>query len=88
MGQRPALYVRVQRRIAHAVNAETPIDAVCSVDDLCCVLGARDAAEDVGRRIKARLREAVGPRGWPAEGGDGTFPVPRPRRRGWTAPAA
>ena len=88
VGQRPALYVRVQSRIAHAVNAETPIDAVCSVDDLCCVLGARDAAEDVGRRIKARLREAVGPRGWPAEGGDGTFPVPRPRRRGWAAPAA
>ena len=62
VGQRPDLYVRVQRRIAHAVNAELPIDAVCSVDELCCVLGARDGAEDVGRRIKARLREAVGPR--------------------------
>ena len=62
VGQRPDLYVRVQRRIAHAVNAELPIDAVCSVDELCCVLGARDGAEDVGRRIKARLRAAVGPR--------------------------
>ena len=62
VGQRPDLYVRVQRRIANAVNAELPIDAVCSVDELCCVLGARDSAEDVGRRIKARLREAVGPR--------------------------
>ena len=62
VGQRPDLYVRVQRRIAHAVNAEIPIDAVCSVDELCCVLGARDGAGDVGRRIKARLREAVGPR--------------------------
>ena len=60
--QRPDLYVRVQRRIAHAVNAEFPIDAVCSVDEFCCVLGARDGAQDVGRRIKARLREAVGPR--------------------------
>ena len=49
-------------RLAHAVNAELPIDAVCSVDELCCVLGARDGAQDVGRRIKARLREAVGPR--------------------------
>ena len=62
VSQRPDLYVRVQRRIASAVNAEIPIDAVCSVDELCCVLGARDGAEDVGRRIKARLREAVGPR--------------------------
>ena len=62
VGQRPDLYVRVQRRIAHAVNAELPIDAVCSVDELCCVLGARDGAQDVGRRIKARLRDAVGPR--------------------------
>ena len=66
VGQRPDLYVRVQRRIANAVDAEIPIDAVCSVDELCCVLGARDGAEDgaedVGRRIKARLREAVGPR--------------------------
>ena len=62
IGQRPDLYVRVQRRIENAVNAELPIDAVCSVDELCYVLGARDEAEDVGRRIKARLREAVGPR--------------------------
>ena len=62
VSQRPALYVRVQRRIAHAVNAEIPIDAVCSVDELCCELGARDQAQDVGRRIKARLRAAVGPR--------------------------
>ena len=62
IGQRPDLYVRVQRRVANAVNAELPIDAVCSVDELCYVLGARDEAEDVGRRIKARLREAVGPR--------------------------
>ena len=58
VGQRPDLYVRVQRRIANAVNAGLPIDAVCSVDELCCVLGA----EDVGRRIKSRLREVVGPR--------------------------
>ena len=62
VSQRPDLYVRVQRRIGNAVNAEIPIDAVCSVDELCCVLGARDGAEDMGRRIKARLREAVGPR--------------------------
>ena len=62
VSQRPDLYVRVQRRVAHAVNAELPIDAVCSVDELCCVLGARDGTEDVERRIKARLREAVGPR--------------------------
>ena len=62
VSQRPDLYVRVQRRIACAVNAEVPIDAVCSVDELCCVLGARDGAAEVGRRIKARLREAVGPR--------------------------
>ena len=54
VSQRPGLYVRVQRRIAGAVNAEIPIDAVCSVDELCCVLGKRDGAEDVGRRIKAR----------------------------------
>ena len=47
VSQRPDLYVRVQRRIASAVNAEIPIDAVCSVDELCCVLGARDGAEDV-----------------------------------------
>ena len=52
----------VPGRIANAVNTRIPIDAVCSVDELCCVLGARDGAEDVGRRIKARLREAVGPR--------------------------
>ena len=62
VSQRPDLYVRVQRRIACAVNAEVPIDAVCSVDELCCVLGARDGAEDVGHRIKARLRAEVGPR--------------------------
>ena len=34
VGQRPDLYVRMQRRIANAVNAELPIDAVCSVDEL------------------------------------------------------
>ena len=36
--------MRVQRRIACTVNAEIPIDAVCSVDELCCVLDARDGA--------------------------------------------
>ena len=55
VSQRPDLYVRVQRRIANAVNAEIPIDAVCSVDELCCVLGARDGAEDVGRPGHIRL---------------------------------
>ena len=48
MNQRPELYAQVQRRIACAVNAEIPIDAVCSVDEICCVLGARDGAADVG----------------------------------------
>ena len=62
VGQRPDLYMRVQRRIVHAVNAEVPVDAVCSVEELCSVLDARDDAAEVGRRIKARLREAVGPR--------------------------
>ena len=40
VSQRPDLYVRVQRRIANAVNAEIPIDAVCSADELCCDPGA------------------------------------------------
>ena len=53
--------MRVQHRIACAVNAKLPIDAVYSVDEFCCVLDARDGAEDMGRRIKARLREAVVP---------------------------
>ena len=52
VSQRPDLYVRVQRRITCAVNAEIPIDAVCSVDELCCVLEARDGAEDMGRRLR------------------------------------
>ena len=45
VSQCPDLYVRVQRRIASAVNAEIPIDAVCSVDELCCAPRTRRSPE-------------------------------------------
>ena len=60
--QRPDVYVRTHRRIVAAVNSVMPIDAVCSIDELSCVLGSSDRPEEVGRRIKTRGREAAGER--------------------------
>ena len=58
--QHPERYVSTQRRIVQEVLSITPVDAVYSIDELCCVLSSEDQAEDLGRRIKKRLRETVG----------------------------
>ena len=62
---RHELYVAYHHRIVEAVESCLPVTAVCSIDEMACRLMGRErpllAAMDLGRRVKARILERVGP---------------------------
>lgn len=61
---RHELYVEYHRRIVEAVEDCLPVTAVLSIDEMACRLMGRErpllAALELGRRVKARIREVVG----------------------------
>ena len=61
---RHELYVDYHHRIVEAVESCLPVTAVLSIDEMACRLMGRErpllAALDLGRRVKARIREAAG----------------------------
>ena len=62
---RHEIYVDYHHRIVEAVESCLPVTAVLSIDEMACRLMGRErpllAALDLGRRVKARIREQVGP---------------------------
>jgi len=61
---RHQLYVEFHHRIVEAVESCLPVTAVLSVDEMACRLMGRErpllAAMELGRQVKARIRERVG----------------------------
>ena len=61
---RHELYVEYHHRVIQAVESCVPVASVCSIDEMACRLIGREqpllAALDLGRRIKAAVREKVG----------------------------
>ncbi len=61
---RHELYVEYHHRIVEAVETCVPVTVVLSIDEMACRLMGRErpllAALELGRRVKARIREAVG----------------------------
>jgi DNA polymerase-4 len=62
---RHELYVEYHHRIVEAVESCLPVTAVLSIDEMVCRLMGRErpllAALELGRRVKARILERVGP---------------------------
>ena len=62
---RHELYVDYHHRIVSAVENCLPVSAVLSIDEMACRLMGRErpllAALELGRKVKARIREQVGP---------------------------
>ena len=62
---RHEIYVDYHHRIVEAVESCLPVTAVLSIDEMACRLMGRErpllAAMELGRRVKARIRERVGP---------------------------
>ncbi|MGA8728373.1 MAG: DNA polymerase [Terracidiphilus sp.] len=62
---RHELYVDYHHRIVEAVETCLPVSAVLSIDEMACRLMGRErpllAALELGRKVKARIRERVGP---------------------------
>jgi len=62
---RHELYVEYHRRIVEAVESCVPVTAVLSIDEMACRLMGRErpllAALELGRKVKARILERVGP---------------------------
>jgi DNA polymerase-4 len=62
---RHEIYVDFHRRIVEAVESCLPVTAVLSIDEMACRLMGRErpllAALELGRRVKARIQERVGP---------------------------
>jgi DNA polymerase-4 len=62
---RHELYVQYHHRIVEAVESCLPVTAVMSIDEMACRLMGRErpllAAMELGRKVKARIRERVGP---------------------------
>jgi DNA polymerase-4 len=62
---RHELYVEYHHRIVEAVESCLPVTAVLSIDEMACRLMGRErpllAAMELGRRVKARILERVGP---------------------------
>jgi DNA polymerase-4 len=62
---RHELYVDYHHRIVEAVESCLPVTAVLSIDEMACRLMGRErpllAAMELGRRVKARILEHVGP---------------------------
>jgi len=61
---RHELYVEYHRKVVEAVESCLPVTAVCSIDEMACRLMGRErpllAAMELGRRVKARIRESAG----------------------------
>jgi DNA polymerase-4 len=61
---RHELYVAYHHRVTEAVEACLPVTAVCSIDEMACRLMGRErpllAAMELGRKVKARIRESAG----------------------------
>jgi DNA polymerase-4 len=62
---RHEIYVEYHHRIVEAVESCLPVTAVLSIDEMACRLLGRErpllAALELGRQVKARIRERVGP---------------------------
>jgi DNA polymerase-4 len=62
---RHEIYVDYHHRIVEAVESCLPVTAVLSIDEMACRLMGRErpllAAMELGRKVKARIREQVGP---------------------------
>jgi DNA polymerase-4 len=62
---RHQVYVEFHHRIVEAVESCLPVTAVMSIDEMACRLMGRErpllAAMELGRQVKARIQECVGP---------------------------
>jgi DNA polymerase-4 len=62
---RHEVYVDYHRRIVEAVESCLPVSAVLSIDEMACRLMGRErpllAAMELGRKVKARILDQVGP---------------------------
>jgi DNA polymerase-4 len=62
---RHEIYVDYHHRVVEAVESCLPVTAVLSIDEMACRLMGRErpllAAMELGRQVKARIRERVGP---------------------------
>jgi DNA polymerase-4 len=62
---RHEIYTEYHHRVVEAVESCVPVTAVCSIDEMACRLMGRErpllAAIDLGQRVKARIKEKVGP---------------------------
>ena len=62
---RHEIYVEYHHRIVEAVESCLPVTAVLSIDEMACRLMGRErpllAAMELGRQVKARILERVGP---------------------------
>ena len=62
---RHELYIEYHHRIVEAVESCLPVTAVLSIDEMACRLMGRErpllAAMELGRKVKARILEQVGP---------------------------
>ena len=61
--QTPDLYRRAHNALLAEINSVIPVEAVKSIDELCCKLEPRDIADPEGLtdKIKAAISEGVGP---------------------------
>jgi len=61
--QTPDLYRRAHNALLAEINSVIPVEAVKSIDELCCKLDPKDIADPVGlsERLKAAIAEGVGP---------------------------
>ncbi len=61
---RHELYTEYHHRVVEAVESCLPVTAVCSIDEMACRLMGRErpllAAMELGRKVKATIRERVG----------------------------
>lgn len=62
---RHEIYTEYHHRVVEAVESCVPVTAICSIDEMACRLMGRErpllAAVDLARRVKACIRERVGP---------------------------
>jgi DNA polymerase-4 len=62
---RHEIYTEYHHRVVEAVESCVPVTAICSIDEMACRLIGRErpllAAIDLARRVKACIKERVGP---------------------------
>lgn len=61
--QRPDLFRRAHNALLAEISCAIPIETIKSIDELCCVLDAKDARhpEALAKTIKKRIAENIGP---------------------------